>query len=268
MEPSQYLLGLILVLFFVELLKGSYKNVKKNDWLINIISYIQENITRPLMAFGLSVVLISAIPDYAGALSNYAFWPTLIAFFLVQDLVHYWYHRIAHEWEPLWRIHRTHHSAPSMNVMVTSRLNFLWQLLMPVNYISGVAIYLGLVDIFLVWWIFRAFLNYLSHTEVRWDLPLYRIKPLKPILWIVEHIFTTPDAHHAHHGYGEHGNPMGNYAPVLIFWDFVFGTAKLPHCEQDKIGIDHDPLYPWYQQLWWPLFKLEENNAVKNVKDL
>ena len=97
----------------------------------------------------------------------------LFSFFFFQDLIHYWYHRLAHEWEPLWNIHRVHHSPNSMNVMVTSRINFLWQLLMPVNYVSGIAIYLGLGEVFLFCWVFRACLNYLTHTEIRWDLPFY-----------------------------------------------------------------------------------------------
>jgi hypothetical protein len=58
-----------------------------------------------------------------------------------------------------------------MSILVNSRINFLWQLLMPVNYVSGLAIYLGLTEIFVVWWAFRAWLNFLTHTEIRWDLP-------------------------------------------------------------------------------------------------
>ena len=54
---------------------------------------------------------------------------------------------------------------------------------------------------------------------------------------------------------------MGNYAPVMIFWDHVLGTAKLPHSVQTHISIEGDPVYPWYQQIWWPIFKFD---ASKN----
>jgi len=68
-------------------------------------------------------------------------------------------------------------------------------------------------------------------------------------------LITSPDAHHAHHGFGANGAPMGNFAPTVIFWDVVFGTAHFPHERQEKVGIADDPILPWYRQLWWPLFR-------------
>jgi sterol desaturase/sphingolipid hydroxylase (fatty acid hydroxylase superfamily) len=253
----------MLSLFVLEVLRGTYAHskVSLNDWVINVISLAQENLIRPLFALALATAAAWLLPSHQNALAHLPFWPTLIAFLFIQDFIHYWYHRIAHEWEPLWNIHRVHHSAKAMSVMVNSRINVFWQLLMPVNYVSAVAIYMGLLDVFLVWWAFRAVLNFLTHTEIRWDLPLYKIKALKPLIWVVEHLITTPDAHHAHHGFGENAQPMGNYAPVLLFWDHVFGTAKLPHSQQTDIGIEGDPDYLWYQQLWWPIFSLKKKPA-------
>jgi len=34
---------------------------------------------------------------------------------LVYEFVHYWYHRAAHEWNWLWRLHQMHHSAESLD---------------------------------------------------------------------------------------------------------------------------------------------------------
>lgn len=255
LENSVFIL--IAILLPIEIFRGAYRKEKMsgNDWLINVLSFLTESLTRPLFAFAIAYLLAQMIPSSKGALAELPFWPTLIAFFFLQDFIHYWYHRLAHEWPSLWNIHRVHHSANHMSILVNSRINFLWQLLMPVNYVSGLAIYLGLTEIFVVWWAFRAWLNFLTHTEIRWDLPLYNIAALKPLVWAVEHLLTTPDAHHAHHAFGKNGMPMGNYAPVMIFWDFVFGTAKLPHRAQEHIGIQDDPNYPWYQQLFWPVFR-------------
>ncbi len=129
-----------------------------------------------------------------------------------------------------------------------ARLNITWQFIIPANYIGGLAIYLGLEQVFWWWFLLRAVINILGHSDVRWDITLYQIEVLKPLIWLVERILTMPDAHH---GYGSSGNPMGNYAPTVIFWDFVFGTAKLAHRRQEKIGIENDPVLPWYKQLWW-----------------
>lgn len=255
---------LVVLLFTLELFRGAYSREKmpRNDKWLNAVSVLQDSLLiRPLVAFATALMLSRLFPVYRNALVDLPFWSVFIVFLFGQDLVHYWYHRKAHEWSWLWKIHRTHHSATAMSVAVTPRLNFLWQILMPVNYTAGVAVYLGLVDVYAVWWAFRAIVNFLTHTEIRWDLPLYRVRPLRPIVWLVEHTLTTPDAHHAHHGYGHNGNPMGNFAPVVIFWDFVFGTARLPHEAQERIGIDGAPLYPWYQQLWWPLVPLRRQDV-------
>lgn len=253
---------LVALLFAAEWLRGVYSGTRmsRNDKWLNAISVVQDVLlVRPFVACVVAFALGALLPAYRGSLSGLPFWPALIVFFLGQDLIHYWFHRQAHAWPWLWNIHRTHHSATAMSVAVTPRLNFLWQVLLPINYTAGAAIYLGLIKVYAVWWAFRAVLNFLTHTAIRWDLPLYRVRWLRPCVWLVEHTFTTPDAHHAHHGYGRNGNPAGNFAPVMIFWDFVFGTARLPHEAQEKIGIEDDPHYPWYQQLWWPLFPLSRS---------
>jgi sterol desaturase/sphingolipid hydroxylase (fatty acid hydroxylase superfamily) len=245
-------------LIFIEIFKGCYssRTMPLNDKLINVISLLQDSmLIRPALAYACAWVYLQLLPAYAGSLADAAFWPAFLIILFGQDFFHYWVHRWAHHQPQLWQVHRTHHSAPAMSVLVTSRLNILWQVILPANYISGLVIYLGMDQVFWAWFLLRALLNFLTHTNLRWDLPLYNIKLLKPFIWVFEHIFTTPDAHHAHHGFGQSGVPMGNFAPVIIFWDFVFGTAHLPHRRQEAIGIEGDPILPWYRQLWWPLVR-------------
>jgi sterol desaturase/sphingolipid hydroxylase (fatty acid hydroxylase superfamily) len=261
------ILAPIIVLLILETHEGAYSREKmsRNDWMINLVSLFQDNLIRPLLAFSLALLLINLLPQYSGSWSHLSFLPTLIAFMFFQDFIHYWYHRLAHEWPLLWKIHRVHHSSPNMNILVTSRIHFLWQLLMPVNYVSAILIYLGQFEVFITWWAFRAWLNYLTHTSLRWDLPILSVTWLKPFVWVIERVFTTPDAHHAHHGFGPSGKPMGNYAPVIIFWDFVFGTAYLPHSRQEQVGVENDPVYPWYQQLWWPIFPFATKQNISLI---
>lgn len=246
-----------LCLIALELGKGCYglRKMPANDRAINLISLAQDSmLIRPALAYFCAWVFAVTLPAYEGSLKDVSFWPAFILFLFGQDFLHYWVHRWAHHNPVLWKLHRTHHSAQAMSVLMTARLNMLWQVVIPANYIAGLAIYLGMSEVFWWWFLLRAVINFMSHSDIRWDLPLYNIPWLKPLIWPLEHIFTSPDAHHAHHGYGASGQPMGNFAPVIIFWDFVFGTARLPHSRQEKIGIEGDPILPWYQQLWWPLF--------------
>lgn len=250
--------SLAISLLLIELFRGCYSRraMPLNDRLINFISLAQDSLLiRPALAYACAWLFAALLPAYEGSLAHVAFWPAFLVVLFGQDFIHYWVHRWAHHHPLLWEAHRTHHSAPAMSLLVTSRLNMLWQVILPANYISGLVIYLGLSEVFWAWFLLRAVLNFLTHTNLRWDLPLYRVAALRPLVWLVEHIFTTPDAHHAHHAYGRQGAPTGNFAPVIILWDFVFGTAHLPHQRQELIGIEDDPVLPWYRQLWWPLFR-------------
>lgn len=246
---------LFIYLFLVEWLAGYYSRARmgRNDQIINFLALLQDRVVvQPTIAFVSAYLFGHLIPQYKGALSDAPFWPSLIIFMLSQDFIHYWFHRKAHEWKWLWRLHRTHHSSSEMSLMVTARLNILWQLILPVTYYAGAAIYLGLTKVFFIAYTIKQLITLSTHSDRRFDLFFYKFTWFRPILWLYEHVFTTADAHHAHHGIGDNGCPMGNYAPVMMFWDFVFGTAKLPHQRQQKIGIYHDAKDHWLYQLYWP----------------
>lgn len=248
-------------IFAIELFRGYYSRHRmgRNDQIINFVGLIQDRIiVQPAIAFISASLFTNLLPQYAGALRDVNFWLALVVFMVSQDLIHYWFHRLAHETPWLWEFHRTHHSAEEMSIMVAPRLVIWWQLILPVSYYAGLAIYLGLTDVFLVAYSIKQVISLSHHSDLRWDLPLYQNKWTAPFMWLVERIFTTPDAHHAHHGNGANGNPMGNYAPVIFLWDFIFGTAKLPHQRQDSIGINNDPHHHWFYQLYWP-FKVNKD---------
>lgn len=247
-------LVLLLSLIGIEIVRGCYSqaSMNTNNKLINVISIVQDSfIVRPLIAVLAAQLAFYLLPQHQGALADAPLVPSLIVMFLVGEFTHYWYHRLAHHWEPLWNFHRVHHSATQMSVMVTSRIHILWQVFMPVNYLAGIALYLGLYEMIAVWFFIRAILNFLTHTNLRWDLVLHDTPGLRRPMWLLERIVTLQDAHHAHHGYAAQGAPMGNYAPVLILWDVIFGTAKFPHAHQEQVGIEDDVELPWYKQLWW-----------------
>ena len=257
-----WLPGLLALTFIaLEMLRGCYsrEQMPANDKLINFISLFQDSMfIRPLVAYAGANLITLLAPGHANALAGISFWPAFLLVLFGQDLLHYWFHRAAHTYPLLWQMHRTHHSAQRMTVLVTPRLNMMWEFVIPANWISAVILYLGMHEVFWAWFGLRSIVNFASHTNVRWDLPLYRIKWLAPVVWLVERVITTPDAHHAHHGFGAKGAPMGNFAPTVIFWDVVFGTAHFPHAEQDKVGIQGDPILPWYRQLWWPLIRTDK----------
>ena len=105
-----------------------------------------------------------------------------------------------------------------------------------------------------------------AHSDVAWDAPLYRIKWLSPVMWVVERTISTPATHHAHHG--RHAddpavNYKGNFGNLLFFWDVLFGTAKITRHYPTSYGVENLPPATLGQQLLWPIFpENKDMNAV------
>ena len=99
-----------------------------------------------------------------------------------------------------------------------------------------------------------------SHSALPWDRPLYGIRWLSPVMWLVERTISTPSTHSAHHG--KHladgvTNYKGNFGNLLFFWDVLFGTAKITRRYPAEIGIENLPPITAAEQLAWPVFRSE-----------
>jgi hypothetical protein len=110
------------------------------------------------------------------------------------DMTQYWWHRVSHT-PLLWPLHRAHHSAHYMSIRITYRNNFFYYLMMPGLWISGVLIYLGLGTVYLVYIVVKLAVILGAHSAVRWDEPLYRVRALRPLAWLVERTVSTPATH-------------------------------------------------------------------------
>jgi sterol desaturase/sphingolipid hydroxylase (fatty acid hydroxylase superfamily) len=250
--------GILVLLGVIEVLTGVYANSKnrKDDWIINILSIAQFAILiKPGIVFLTAIVLDWLVPQYKDSLANLAFWKGFIGFMLIDDFIQYWYHRKGHEWNWLWKFHKTHHTTPSMNIGVAFRQNVFWFIFMPNLYIGGLAIYLGLGQALVFVYIIKGTMELLIHVGFRFDLVLHNRKSLRPFVWVLERVLALPDTHHMHHGLGEKGDDHVNYSSFLFMWDVIFGTAKFPHTKQDEFGTKDDPKLPWYKQLYSPFIK-------------
>ncbi|MFK7730850.1 MAG: sterol desaturase family protein [Pseudomonadales bacterium] len=216
-------------------------------------SYLQQAaVVRPVIAFLLAAVATLLAPNSADSLGHLPFWPVFVAYLFSRELMQYWYHRFSHEWPWLWKLHRTHHSAQQMNVLVTSRGNLSWFLLMPTLYFEAWMIYVGLIGPYLLAYAVLALVSISSHSGLRWDLPLFAHPRTAALMRRLQYVITLPDTHHAHHGMGPESNPNGNYAPMFFFYDVLFNTAKNPVSRQSEVGIDTAETTSWWRQLWSP----------------
>ena len=150
------------------------------------------------------------------------FWVALT--FTAGDFLHYWGHRIHHEFSPLWKIHELHHSATHMTGFSAMRTSPLEQLIksliflplvIPISWASSKAIDSLSIYSVIGFTLFTAYVHinqWVGHSNLYLSLP----KPLSIIL-------LSPCDHWVHHSTDpRHFNK--NYGTLLKCWDQMFGT--------------------------------------------
>ena len=225
-------------------------------------------VTQPLVLTGGIFLARLAAPDAAGALAGWPILAQLALLLLCEDMMQYWWHRLSHTVPWLYKLHRPHHEAEYMSVRIVYRNNIFYYLLMPSLWLSGVLVYLGLGWLYAGYVVVKMTVIIAAHSDRRWDAPLYRVKWLSPLMWLVERTISTPATHAAHHGkHADDGvtNYKGNFGNLLFFWDVLFGTAKITRRYPEKIGVENLPPTTAAEQLLWPLVHAPKPQAVEVV---
>ena len=203
----------------------------RDDGIVEVVSTVMLlGVTQPLVLFASAALAGFIAPQWAGALAGINIFAALALFLIFDDMMQYWWHRASHSFAWLYNLHRAHHNARYMSIRLVYRNNLFYYAMMPGIWFSGVLIYLGLGWVYAGYIVVKLLVITGAHSDVAWDKPLYKIKALSPIMWVVERTISTPATHHAHHG--RHAddpgtNYKGNYGNLLFFWDVLFGTAKI-----------------------------------------
>jgi len=213
-------------------------------------------LTQPLVLAAGGLVAATIAPDAAGSLATLPVVAQIGLLLIFDDMVQYWWHRTTHRVPWLYNLHRAHHNAEYLSIRVVYRNNLFYYAVMPSLWFSGALIYLGLGWVYAFYIVFKMLVIYGAHCDVRWDAPLYRIKWLSPLMWVVERTISTPATHSAHHGkYGDDPatHYKGNYGNLLFFWDVLFGTARITREYPQAFGVENLPHMSASEQLCWPL---------------
>ncbi len=122
-----------------------------------------------------------------------------------------------------------------------------------VQYLPLSMIGFGIQDFFVVH-IIALLIGHINHANLGWSYG-----PLKYVL-------NNPQMHIWHHG--KHlpaKHPYGvNYGLSLSVWDYLFGTAYIPHSGRDiELGFDGDESYPgrFIRQILYPWSKQRHGNS-------
>lgn len=230
----------------------------RHDGILEIVSTLMLLVvTQPLILFAVSSIGHALFPHYAGALAGIPFLAALALFLVCEDMMQYWWHRASHSFAWLYNLHRAHHNARYMSVRLVYRNNILYYAMMPSIWFAGVLVYLGLGWFYAGYLVVKMAVIIGAHSDFAWDRPLYRIKALSPLMWVVERVISTPATHHAHHGRHLSDGAVhykGNFGNLLFFWDVLFGTAKITRSYPTSYGVENLPPATLGQQLLWPIF--------------
>jgi sterol desaturase/sphingolipid hydroxylase (fatty acid hydroxylase superfamily) len=166
-------------------------------------------------------------------------WPTSIpSWFTVSltvvalDLAGYWYHRVAHYNQFLWRFHQIHHLDEEMDATTGLRVHFGEHLIQTAIAAVVVAAFdlpvAGVVTHALASYTFAVF----HHSNIR--IPAWLERVLAPAI-------ITPEFHYPHH-HARRSDTDSNYGFIFVWWDRLFGTHNTRRRERNwRMGLEYSP---------------------------
>lgn len=262
-KPSYLIFGFILALALWEFASGRSRDGRKSrqDWHIAGISGLgMVLIQRPALVAIVALLGGLLVPQYRGGLQwleQQYFWPALIGYVMIEELLHGAGHWFAHSRRPrsralrclqsLFKVgHRPHHFSGGndgrgqISVTQTFVEHWLWWFVMPNYWFQFVALYLGLVEVFVIGSVFKGL--WAAHNHVNWNYDLYflnhRRRWVRRLATGLCHVFTFPTQHHHHHARGR--NSGRNLCNLLALYDWLlFRTLVI---EREKPAI-----YGWRQ---------------------
>lgn len=260
-NPAPVVAAIFVAFMLLEMASARFRQpaAKRRDAMVEILgSGILLLITFPLIMLTTHQLLSHFAPQLQGRLADLPWYAALGLFLVLDDMTQYWWHRLTHRVPFLYALHRAHHSAPYMSIRIVYRNNSFYYLLMPGLWLTSVLLYLGLANVYYGYLIVKMLVIFGAHSSVAWDDRLYRIRALRPLMWLLERTISTPSTHAAHHGLNaEDGvtHYKGNFGNLLFFWDVLFGTARITRRRPPAYGIEDMQPVSWKQELFWPLVR-------------
>ncbi len=217
-------------------------------------------------------------------LRSWPMWAILLVGFLFRDFIQWWTHRLLHRSSRLWEFHKVHHSVEQMGFAAHLRYHWMETLVYrSIEYIPLALLGIGLYDFFVIH-ILSLVIGHYNHSNITISgrvtgliigvalgvvftlgladihfldgvSTLYQIITIVSsaiIGWLLlgpfmKFIFNSPEMHIWHHAYnlpkGEHYGI--NFGISLALWDYLFGTARIPHSGRDiKLGFPEIENFP------------------------
>ncbi|RZJ65924.1 MAG: sterol desaturase family protein [Flavobacterium sp.] len=190
------------------------------------------------------------------ALSGQPFVLQAIEILFLSDLIIYWGHRLQHKVDFLWRFHKVHHSAETLDWLASHREHPL-DSVYTIGLINLPAFVFGFdLNAIAMLVAFRGIWAIYIHSNVRLNIGFLKM------------FIGSPDLHHWHH---DRERDRGNYANISPLMDLLFGTYVSPNKEPEHFGINENFPQVYWKQLAYPLLpakwtrKLEARSVPKEA---
>ncbi|KAJ5506686.1 Fatty acid hydroxylase [Penicillium expansum] len=201
-----------------------------------LISVLLAGLVRPLM----TVWLTYDANKPPASLSWAWLFVEISLYGIILDFWFYWYHRVMHDVNGLWKFHRTHHLTKHPNPLLTiyadSEQEFFDIAGIPLMTWFTMKL-MGMPMGFYEWHVcqmYVIFAELAGHSGLR-----LHASPPNPVTWLMrmfdaELVIEDHDLHHRRGWKKSH-----NYGKQTRVWDRVFGTCS-PRIESVKANIDYD----------------------------
>lgn len=208
--------------------EGKLKRLLRNAGLFGANSVLSIFVVVPISAWA----ALSA-PEWRTDLAPW--WrgvEGLLLDLLLLDFLIYWWHRINHVIQPLWRFHEIHHLDVTLDS--TSAVRFHWgevllSALARAVFILAFDIPIESVLIFETQVLIAAIF---VHSNVKLPAGVERV-----LGWVI----VTPAIHWVHH-HAIRKDTDSNYGNLFSFWDRMFGTFNRSERKPDwTIGVEREP---------------------------
>ncbi len=217
-------------------------------------------------------------------MNSFPLWAILLIGFVVRDFVQWWTHRLLHRSELLWEFHKVHHSVEEMGFAAHLRFHWMETVVYrTIEYIPLALLGLGLYDFFIIH-LFTLAVGHYNHSNITvpgwvtggviggliglviaiggFGVHLLASPPVSVQLGVVaagvaagavllgpfmKYIFNSPEMHIWHHAYDlpEDRRYGINFGLTLAIWDYIFGTARIPHNGRDiRLGFPKIEQFP------------------------
>jgi sterol desaturase/sphingolipid hydroxylase (fatty acid hydroxylase superfamily) len=203
----------------------------------------------------LIALLIGGVDRYTGwsKLGLVSGWPVLgqlCFFFVVHDFYIYWFHRLQHYSDTLWRIHEAHHSVDDVDWLSGTRSHALEIMVNQTVEFLPIALLGAAPEVVLM----KATL------DAVWGMYIH--SNLNVRAGLLQRVLNGPEMHRWHHA-TELPIPGKNFATKLAIWDFLFGTAYLPEHKPARYGLS-EPEYP--RTGFWAYLK-QHAHSLRRTKE-